>query len=80
MGFCLGGRTSWLSAASLRDSISCCIAYHGGNIRRAMGGGERTPLETMQVSSAPEPSEPDLLQLRTSEKPEESCRTYPVIV
>ena len=80
MGFCLGGRTSWLSAASLRDSISCCIADHGGNIRRAMGGGERTPLETMQVSSAPEPSESSLLLLRTFRKPEQSCCTCPVIV
>eukprot|EP00931_Biecheleriopsis_adriatica_P069817 TRINITY_DN43624_c0_g1_i1.p1 TRINITY_DN43624_c0_g1~~TRINITY_DN43624_c0_g1_i1.p1 ORF type:complete len:298 (-),score=42.44 TRINITY_DN43624_c0_g1_i1:55-948(-) len=35
MGFCLGGRTSWLGACCFPEIVQACVMYHGGNIQKA---------------------------------------------
>ena len=42
VGFCLGGRMSWLGACIGKGRINACAMYHGGNIRKPQNGGKDT--------------------------------------
>lgn len=43
-GFCMGGRVTWLSAAS-NPAFKAAAPYYGGNIMVIWGQGEKTPFE-----------------------------------
>ncbi len=43
-GFCMGGRVTWLAAAS-NPHFKAAVPYYGGNIMVIWGAGENTPFE-----------------------------------
>ena len=43
-GFCMGGRATWLAAAS-NPHFKAAVLYYGGNPMVAWGAGEQTPFE-----------------------------------
>ena len=50
-GFCMGGRVSWLAAASI-PAITASAPYYGGNIMVARGG-DQTPFELADGINCP---------------------------
>ena len=45
-GHCMGGRVSFLGAATI-PAFKCNIAWYSGNMFRALGGGEAPPIELL---------------------------------
>jgi carboxymethylenebutenolidase len=45
-GHCMGGRVSFLGAASI-DAFKCNVAYYSGNMFKAMGTGDAPPFEKL---------------------------------
>ena len=43
-GFCMGGRVTWLAAAT-NPHFKAAVPYYGGNIMVIWGAGEKTPFE-----------------------------------
>ena len=43
-GFCMGGRVTWLAAAT-NPHFKAAVPYYGGNIMVIWGAGEQTPFE-----------------------------------
>ena len=50
-GFCMGGRVSWLAAASI-PAITASVPYYGGSIMKVRGG-EKTPFDLASGISGP---------------------------
>jgi carboxymethylenebutenolidase len=45
-GHCMGGRVSFLGAASISD-FKCNVAYYSGNMFKALGAGDAPPFEKL---------------------------------
>ena len=43
VGFCMGGRLSWLGACIGKERINACAMYHGGNIQKLHCIGKDMP-------------------------------------
>ncbi len=72
-GFCMGGRVSWLAAATI-PAIKASVPYYGGNIM-VVRGGEKSPFDLASGINCPmlfhfgeidaNPSQEDMLTLDT---------------
>jgi carboxymethylenebutenolidase len=51
-GFCMGGRVTWLAAAS-NPHIKAAVPYYGGNIFVKWGSPEKTPFELANQINCP---------------------------
>jgi len=52
IGFCMGGRVSYLMAAA-NPLIKASVVYYGGNIQKPWGEGGATPFERSEEIAAP---------------------------
>jgi len=52
VGFCMGGRVSYLMAAA-NPKVKASVVYYGGNIQKAWGEGVPTPFERSEDIDAP---------------------------
>jgi len=74
-GFCMGGRVTWLVAASRPDSIKAAVPFYGGNIFTKLGDAAKTPFELSANINCPilfnfgeldqNPSQDDMRKLDT---------------
>ena len=51
-GFCMGGRVTWLAAAS-NPYVKAAVPYYGGNIDVIWGAGEKSPFELTEGINCP---------------------------
>ena len=51
-GFCMGGRVTWLAAAS-NPYFKAAAPYYGGNINVIWGGGDKSPFELTEGIKCP---------------------------
>jgi len=51
-GHCMGGRVSFLGAASI-TAFKCNVVYYGGNMFKAWGSAEQTPFEKLESLRGP---------------------------
>ena len=51
-GHCMGGRVSFLGAASI-TAIKCNVVYYGGNMFKTWGNAKQTPFEKLESLSGP---------------------------
>ena len=51
-GFCMGGRVTWLAAAS-NPHIKAAVPYYGGNINTIWGAGQKSPFELTEGINCP---------------------------
>ena len=51
-GHCMGGRVSFLGAASITE-IKCNVVYYGGNMFKTWGNAKQTPFEKLESLRGP---------------------------
>ena len=51
-GFCMGGRVTWLAAATI-PNITAAVPYYGGNLMVTWGQGKKTPFDLADGINCP---------------------------